>query len=54
MYLENIVFDAVDPRRLGTFWQDLLGAELLTDSPEGFETRLSIPGGPDLGWLVKK
>ncbi|MFL4478683.1 VOC family protein [Paeniglutamicibacter sp. ORCA_105] len=48
MYLENIVFDAVDPQRLGTFWQDLLGAELLTDSPEGFETRLSIPGGPDL------
>lgn len=48
MYLENIVFDAVDPRRLGRFWQELLGCEQLTDTPEGFETRLSIPGGPTL------
>ncbi|MFL4474800.1 VOC family protein [Paeniglutamicibacter sp. MACA_103] len=48
MYLENIVFDAVDPRRVGTFWQELLGCEQLTDSPEGFETRLAIPGGPTL------
>lgn len=48
MYLENIVFDAVDPRRLGLFWQELLGCEQLTDTPEGFETRLSVPGGPTL------
>ena len=48
MYLENIVFDAVDPRRVGRFWQDLLGCEQLTDSSEGFETRLAVPGGPTL------
>lgn len=48
MYLENIVFDAVDPRRTGRFWQDLLGCEPLTDTPEGFETRLAVPGGPTL------
>lgn len=48
MYLENIVFDSVDPRRLGAYFQELLGCEQLTDSPEGFETRLSIPGGPVL------
>lgn len=48
MYLENIVFDAVDPRRVGRFWQDLLGCEQLSDSSEGFETRLAVPGGPTL------
>lgn len=49
MYLENLVFDAVDPRRLGQFWQKALDAELLTDDPAaGFEIRLHHPGGPEL------
>jgi hypothetical protein len=48
MYLENLVFDAVDPQRLGRFWEAVVGGERLTDVPEGFETRLSIEGGPDL------
>jgi hypothetical protein len=48
MYLENLVFDAVDPRRLGRFWEAALGTETLTDEPEGYETRLQHPGGPDL------
>ena len=47
VYLENVVFDATDPRRLGRFWQAALGTELLTDAEDGFETRLSLPGGPD-------
>ena len=48
MYLENLVFDAVDPGRLGRFWEAAVGAEQLTDSPEGYETRLTVEGGPVL------
>lgn len=48
MYLENLVFDAVDPARLGRFWEDALGGVRLTDSEDLYETRLSVPGGPDL------
>jgi predicted enzyme related to lactoylglutathione lyase len=45
MYLENLVFDAVEPQRLGRFWEAVVGSEQLTDEPEGFETRLTIEGG---------
>jgi hypothetical protein len=48
MYLENLVFDAVEPQRLGRFWEAVVGGERLTDEPEGFETRLTIEGGPVL------
>lgn len=48
MYLENVVFDAVDPRRLGRFWEAAVGGEQLTDEPEGYETRLTVEGGPVL------
>ena len=48
MYLENVVTDAVDPQRLGRFWEAVLGGERLTDEHEGFETRLTIEGGPVL------
>jgi len=48
VHLENLVFDAADPRRLGRFWEAALGARTLSDSPEGFETRLDVPGGPVL------
>ena len=48
MYLENLVFDALEPQRLGRFWEAALGCERLTDEPDTFETRLSIEGGPDL------
>jgi Glyoxalase-like domain len=48
MYLENLVTDAVEPQRLGRFWEAALGAERLTDEPDGFETRLTIEGGPVL------
>jgi len=48
MYLENLVFDAIDPARLGRFWEAAVGGERLTDTPEGFETRLTVEGGPVL------
>jgi hypothetical protein len=48
MYLENVVVDAVDPQRLGRFWEAVLGSERLTDETEGFETRLAVDGGPML------
>jgi hypothetical protein len=48
MYLENLVVDAVDPRRLGRFWEAVVGGEQLTDEPEGYETRLAVEGGPVL------
>ena len=46
MYLENLVTDAVEPQRLGRFWEAVVGGERLTDEPEGFETRLTVEGGP--------
>lgn len=45
MRLENIVWDARDPRRLGTFWAGALGAERLTDEPGIYEARLSLAAG---------
>lgn len=48
MDLENLVVDALDPRSLGRFWEDLLGTERLTDEPAGYETRYSVAGGPEL------
>jgi predicted enzyme related to lactoylglutathione lyase len=48
VYLENIVFDATDPHALGRFWEQALGTETLTDEPDGFETRLTVPDGPVL------
>lgn len=48
MYVENIVFDAVDPQLLGRFWEAAVGGEVLTDEPDIFETRLHSDGGPTL------
>ena len=48
MYLENLVFDVVEPQRSGRFWETVIGGERLTDQPHGFETRLSIEGEPVL------
>ncbi|MFW5470644.1 VOC family protein [Knoellia sp. CPCC 206435] len=48
MYLENVVVDAEHPQRLGRFWEELLGCSTLTDEPDAFETRLSVPDGPAL------
>lgn len=48
MYLENVVVDALDPPLLGRFWEAVIGGERLTDVPEGFETRLAVPDGPEL------
>jgi Glyoxalase-like domain len=48
MYLENVVIDAVEPRRLGLFWEAVVGGERLTDEPDGFETRLTVADGPEL------
>ncbi|MDT4985763.1 MAG: hypothetical protein QOF95_3253 [Pseudonocardiales bacterium] len=48
MYLENLVIDAVEPQRLGRFWEAVVGAERLTDEPDAFETRLTVEGGPVL------
>lgn len=48
VYVENLVFDAFEPQRLGRFWEAVVGGERLTDEPDGFETRLTIEGGPVL------
>lgn len=48
MYLENLTFDAVDPQRLGGFWEAVVGGERLTNELGIFETRLRISGGPVL------
>lgn len=42
MHLENIVWDARDPGRLGRFWAAALGAELITDEPDLLEARLVL------------
>ncbi len=39
---------SVDPTRLGRFWEAAVGCVRLTDSEDLYETRLSIPDGPDL------
>jgi hypothetical protein len=54
MYLENIVMDAAEPQRLGRFWEAVLGSERLTDEPDGFETRLTIDGGPVLDLCLQR
>jgi glyoxalase superfamily protein len=54
MYLENLVMDATEPQRLGRFWEAALGGERLTDEPDGFETRLTIEGGPVLDLCVQR
>jgi len=48
VYLENLVFDAVDPQRLGRFWDSALGGQVLTDAAGIYETRLTVPAGPAL------
>lgn len=48
MYLENLVFDALSPQRLGRFWSAALDCTVLTDAADIFETRLSVPDGPEL------
>jgi Glyoxalase-like domain len=40
--LENIVWDARDPHRLGRFWAAALGARLITNEPDLVEARLRI------------
>jgi hypothetical protein len=42
MRLENIVWDACDPRRLGRFWAAALGAEPMSDEPDSFEARVVL------------
>ena len=37
-----------EPQRLGQFWEAVVSGERLTDEPDGFETRLTIEGGPVL------
>ena len=45
MRLENIVWDARDPHRLGRFWAAALGAQPITDEPDLLEARLVLQGG---------
>lgn len=42
MRLENIVWGARDPHRLGTFWAAALGAEVMTDDAGGVEARVAL------------
>ncbi|MGP9537943.1 VOC family protein [Brachybacterium sp. AOP43-C2-M15] len=44
MFLENLGIDALDPLRLGRFWEAALGTTTLTAEPDIFETRLEIAG----------
>jgi hypothetical protein len=46
--LENVVVDALEPQRLGRFWEAAVGGERLTDEPDAFETRVAVEGGPVL------
>lgn len=48
MHLENLVFDALEPQRLGGFWEAALGSARVTDEPDVVETRLELPGWPIL------
>lgn len=54
MFLENLVFDAVHPARLGRFWEAVVGGERLTDEPGIFETRLAVEGGPVLDLCLQR
>lgn len=54
MHLENVVVDAADPRRLGRFWEALLGTSTLLDDPHDFETRLTVEGGPVIDLCFEK
>ena len=54
MYWENVVVDAVDPQRLGRFWEAALGGTNLTDAPEVFETRVAVKGGPTLDYCFPR
>ena len=54
MYLENLVMDAVEPQRLGRFWEAVLGSERLTDEPDTYETRLVVDGGPVLDLCLQR
>lgn len=42
MFLENLGIDALDPPRLGRFWEEALGTTTLTAEPDIVETRLQI------------
>ncbi|MDO5628406.1 MAG: VOC family protein [Mobilicoccus sp.] len=44
MRLENIVIDAADPRTLGAFWRDAVGARTLTWEPDLVEVRVELDG----------
>lgn len=44
MFLENLGIDALDPLRLGRFWEEALGTATLTATPELYETRLALDG----------
>ncbi|MDN6303339.1 MAG: VOC family protein [Brachybacterium sp.] len=44
MFLENLGIDALDPLRLGRFWEAALGTTSLTVEPDIVETRLDLDG----------
>ncbi|HEX7352244.1 VOC family protein [Brachybacterium sp.] len=44
MFLENLGIDALDPLRVGRFWEAALGTTTLTAEPDILETRLQIAG----------
>ena len=48
MFLENLIFDASNPQRLGKFWEAVVGGEALTDDTGIYETRMTVDDGPVL------
>lgn len=54
MYLENLALDALDPQRVGRFWEALLGGRTLTDQPDLFETRVTFSDAFSLDLCVQR
>lgn len=54
MFLENLGIDALDPLRLGRFWEAALGTTALTVEPNIVETRLDIDGSAYLDLCFAK
>ena len=45
MYLENLVFDAVAPQRLGAFWEAAVGGDEASDAGVGSVVIVEVEPG---------
>lgn len=51
IHLRAIALDAVDPQRLGRFWSEVTGREIITSRPDLLRLASDTPGGPVLLFL---